>query len=84
MHAFNRGSLDQDRRMSGHAQGRQRLDVLTTRTAANAAALERAITAQGGESLIVEMDLVLQARRPRRSRGGARATTIRGIRFTRV
>jgi NAD(P)-dependent dehydrogenase (short-subunit alcohol dehydrogenase family) len=37
------------------------LVVLTTRTAANAAALERAITAQGGESLIVEMDLVSQA-----------------------
>jgi NAD(P)-dependent dehydrogenase (short-subunit alcohol dehydrogenase family) len=37
------------------------LVVLTTRTAANAAALERAITAQGGESLIVEMNLVSQA-----------------------
>ena len=37
------------------------LVVLTTRTAANAAALERAIKAQGGESLIVEMDLVSQA-----------------------
>jgi len=32
--------------------------VLTTRTAANAAALGRAIEAQGGESLTVEMDLV--------------------------
>src|SRR3974390_2280489 len=37
------------------------LVVLTTRTAANAAGLERAIKAQGGESLIVEMDLVWQA-----------------------
>jgi NAD(P)-dependent dehydrogenase (short-subunit alcohol dehydrogenase family) len=37
------------------------LVVLTTRTAANAAALERAIKEQGGESLIVEMDLVSQA-----------------------
>ena len=37
------------------------LVVLTTRTAGNAAALERAIKEQGGESLIVEMDLVSQA-----------------------
>ena len=37
------------------------LVVLTTRTAVNAAGLERAIKAQGGESLIVEMDLVSQA-----------------------
>jgi NAD(P)-dependent dehydrogenase (short-subunit alcohol dehydrogenase family) len=36
------------------------LVVLTTRTAANAAPLERAIKAQGGESLIVEMDVVSQ------------------------
>jgi len=35
--------------------------VLTTRTAANAAALEQAIKTQGGESLIVELDLVSQA-----------------------
>jgi NAD(P)-dependent dehydrogenase (short-subunit alcohol dehydrogenase family) len=32
--------------------------VLTTRRAANAAALEQAIRAQGGQSLIVELDLV--------------------------
>jgi NAD(P)-dependent dehydrogenase (short-subunit alcohol dehydrogenase family) len=32
--------------------------VLTTRTAANAAALERAITSQGGSAMIVELDLV--------------------------
>ena len=32
--------------------------VLTTRRAANAAALEKAIVEQGGESLIVELDLV--------------------------
>src|SRR5262245_10655483 len=32
--------------------------VLTTRTAANAAALEEAIRAQGGASMIVELDLV--------------------------
>ena len=32
--------------------------VLTTRRAANAAALEKAIAEQGGESLIVELDLV--------------------------
>ena len=32
--------------------------VLTTRTAANAAALETAIGEQGGESMIVELDLV--------------------------
>src|SRR5207302_8787951 len=32
--------------------------VLTTRTAANAAALAQAIEAQGGESMTVEMDLV--------------------------
>jgi len=35
--------------------------VLTTRSAANASALEQAIKAQGGESVIVEMDLVSQA-----------------------
>src|SRR6478672_10782582 len=35
--------------------------VLTTRTAANAAALGQAIEAQGGDSMIVEMDLVSQA-----------------------
>ena len=35
--------------------------VLTTRTAANASALGQAIEAQGGESMIVEMDLVSQA-----------------------
>jgi NAD(P)-dependent dehydrogenase (short-subunit alcohol dehydrogenase family) len=35
--------------------------VLTTRKAANAAALEQAIAAQGGESMIVELDLVSQA-----------------------
>src|SRR5256712_9763757 len=35
--------------------------VLTTRKAANAAALEKAITAQGGDSMIVELDLVSQA-----------------------
>lgn len=35
--------------------------VLTTRRAANAAALEQAITAQGGECLTVELDLVSQA-----------------------
>jgi NAD(P)-dependent dehydrogenase (short-subunit alcohol dehydrogenase family) len=34
--------------------------VLTTRHAANAAALEQAIRAQGGSSLIVELDLVSQ------------------------
>src|SRR2546430_10604986 len=34
--------------------------VLTTRVAANAAALGHAIEAQGGESLTVEMDLVSQ------------------------
>src|SRR5882724_6075651 len=34
--------------------------VLTTRTAANAAALGQAIQAQGGESMTVEMDLVSQ------------------------
>jgi NAD(P)-dependent dehydrogenase (short-subunit alcohol dehydrogenase family) len=34
--------------------------VLTTRTAANAAALGQAIEAQGGESMTVEMDLVSQ------------------------
>src|SRR5438132_12746681 len=32
--------------------------VLTTRTAANAAALEKAIIEQGGESMTVELDLV--------------------------
>lgn len=32
--------------------------VLTTRRASNAAALEKAITEQGGESMIVELDLV--------------------------
>jgi len=37
------------------------LVVLTTRAAANAAALEQALKAQGAESLIVEMDLVSQA-----------------------
>src|SRR5215208_2542129 len=35
--------------------------VLTTRQAANAAALEQAIHAQGGASMIVELDLVSQA-----------------------
>src|SRR6058998_3851519 len=35
--------------------------VLTTRQAANAAALEQAIRAQGGECMIVELDLVSQA-----------------------
>jgi NAD(P)-dependent dehydrogenase (short-subunit alcohol dehydrogenase family) len=35
--------------------------VLTTRTAANASALGQAIAAQGGDSMIVEMDLVSQA-----------------------
>src|SRR5437773_9707506 len=35
--------------------------VLTTRKAANAAALEKAITAQGGDSMIVDLDLVSQA-----------------------
>jgi NAD(P)-dependent dehydrogenase (short-subunit alcohol dehydrogenase family) len=35
--------------------------VLTTRTAANAAALERAITSQGGSAMIVELDLVSEA-----------------------
>jgi NAD(P)-dependent dehydrogenase (short-subunit alcohol dehydrogenase family) len=35
--------------------------VLTTRHAANAAALEQAIRAQGGASLIVELDLVSEA-----------------------
>ena len=34
---------------------------LTTRKAANATALEHAITAQGGDSMIVELDLVSQA-----------------------
>src|SRR5499427_8568168 len=34
------------------------LVVLTTRTAANAAALDKAIAEQGGQSLIVELDLV--------------------------
>jgi NAD(P)-dependent dehydrogenase (short-subunit alcohol dehydrogenase family) len=34
--------------------------VLTTRNAANAAALEKAIIEQGGESMIVELDLVSQ------------------------
>src|SRR5882672_4024537 len=34
------------------------LVVLTTRQAANAAALEKAIVEQGGESMIVELDLV--------------------------
>ena len=34
--------------------------VLTTRTAANASALEQAIKAQGGDSMIVELDLVSQ------------------------
>src|SRR5437660_12717056 len=32
--------------------------VLTTRNAANAAALEKAIVEQGGQSMIVELDLV--------------------------
>ena len=32
--------------------------MLTTRKAANAAALEHAIKAQGGDSMIVELDLV--------------------------
>src|SRR5919197_3958361 len=35
--------------------------VLTTRRAANAAALEQAIRAQGGECMIVELDLVSEA-----------------------
>jgi len=35
--------------------------VLTTRTTANASALGQAIKAQGGDSMIVEMDLVSQA-----------------------
>ena len=35
--------------------------VLTTRTAANASALAQAITAQGGESMTIELDLVSQA-----------------------
>src|SRR5215469_10905216 len=35
--------------------------VLTTRQAANAAALEQAIHAQGGKSMIVELDLVSEA-----------------------
>ena len=35
--------------------------VLTTRNAANAAALEKAIKEQGGECMIVELDLVSQA-----------------------
>src|SRR6266849_5654954 len=35
--------------------------VLTTRKTANAAALEHAITAQGGDSMIVELDLVSHA-----------------------
>ena len=34
--------------------------VLTTRNAANASALEQAIRTQGGESIIVELDLVLR------------------------
>src|SRR5262249_62107196 len=38
--------------------------VLTTRKAANAAALEQAIKAQGGDSMIVELDLVSQASIP--------------------
>src|SRR5439155_20671534 len=37
------------------------LVVLTTRKAASAAALKHAITAQGGDSMIVELDLVSQA-----------------------
>ena len=35
--------------------------VLTTRNAANAAALEKAIREQGGDSMIVELDLVSPA-----------------------
>src|SRR2546425_11520783 len=35
--------------------------VLTTRKSANAAALEQAIRAQGGDSMIVELDLVSPA-----------------------
>ena len=35
--------------------------VLTTRNSANAAALEQAIRAQGGDSMIVELDLVSHA-----------------------
>jgi NAD(P)-dependent dehydrogenase (short-subunit alcohol dehydrogenase family) len=35
--------------------------VLTTRTAANAAGLEKAIHAQGGAAMIVELDLVSEA-----------------------
>ncbi|MBI3756947.1 MAG: SDR family oxidoreductase, partial [Deltaproteobacteria bacterium] len=35
--------------------------VLTTRNSANAAALEQAIRAQGGDSMIVELDLVSPA-----------------------
>ena len=38
--------------------GRAFVVVLTTRQAANAAALQKAIVEQGGESLIVELDLV--------------------------
>ena len=34
--------------------------MLTTRTAANAAGLEQAIKAQGGQAMIVEIDLVSQ------------------------
>src|SRR5215471_11488470 len=37
------------------------LVVLTTRKAANATALEEAIHAQGGKSMIVELDLVSEA-----------------------
>ena len=37
------------------------LVVLTTRKAASAAALKHAITAQGGDSMIIELDLVSQA-----------------------
>ena len=36
------------------------LTVLTTRSAGNAAALQEAITEQGGESIIVELDLSLR------------------------
>ena len=36
------------------------LVVLTTRTAANAAALQTAINEQGGDSMIVELDLISQ------------------------
>ncbi len=41
--------------------------VLTTRRAANAAALEKAIKEQGGDSMIVELDLVSHTPSPRRS-----------------